>query len=304
MTTKNEFAIARELFASYVKYVNPLSYDEWLSVADDCKAAVLYCQFYDQITLAWYKLKSVYSNEADGVDEVLQYLQKNVDVIKKNSARFSGAYIYRVAYNCLYCLCRDPNRYKAAYENEISNITCASDGSMLDMFDFIPSFDDMDSNKKRRLSAMVWDILDAEVARMEAEGVGSGKQFAIVVSELLEDNLDWTGFYHKFDFPNGQPEKKKYKHVDEVSIKNLASKKAEIISKYGNSIVDGIECVPAKRNGVDIYKLVYHVVEDRQYKGVQEFTKKERESVTEEVKAAMLEILRRILAPCYNMMND
>ena len=110
MNIKNDFYVTRDLFREYVRYTNPLSYSEWCNIPDDNKAAVLYLQFFDQITLAWYKMKSVYSVEADGVGEVLQYLQKNVDKIRNDEKRFTPAYIYKVCSNCLYCLCRDPNR--------------------------------------------------------------------------------------------------------------------------------------------------------------------------------------------------
>ena len=50
----NPFTETKNLFAQYLEYDRPLDFDQWAQVADDQKAAVLYLQFYDQITLAWY----------------------------------------------------------------------------------------------------------------------------------------------------------------------------------------------------------------------------------------------------------
>ena len=117
----NEFAETRKLFQTIFHYdkTRPLSYDQWMKIPDDQKSAVLYLQFYDQITLAWEKTKSYYTLTADGVSIVLQYLEKNVRIIKENSNKFNARYIYRVAYNCLYCICHDLIYPRLAYENEI-----------------------------------------------------------------------------------------------------------------------------------------------------------------------------------------
>lgn len=160
-TYKSSFYATRDLFLSHTGYTHPLSYDEWLATPDDHKAAVLYLQFFDQITLAWYKLRSVYSDEADGVSEVLQYINKNVDKIKSDKKRFTANYMYRVFYNCLYCLCRDPNRYKRAYENEVSNIVGYGEDE-LDLFDTVQ--DNIDDDKyfgaNDRTREAFWRIIE------------------------------------------------------------------------------------------------------------------------------------------------
>ena len=159
MSTKNEFYVTRDLFREYTHFNKPLTYVEWMEVPDDSKAAVLYLQFFEQITLAWYKMKSVYSVEADGVAEVLQYLQKNVEKIKNDEKRFTPAYIYRVCSNCLYCLCRDPNRYKRAYENECSNIIRYGDED-LDLFDTVVKSEDLhETFSKDVIKEAFWELL-------------------------------------------------------------------------------------------------------------------------------------------------
>ena len=67
---------------------------------------------------------------------MMQYLEKNVPVIEQDRERFSPAYIYRVAYNCLYCICHDIKRDRERYENETSNVV-QNDGEELDLFDTV-----------------------------------------------------------------------------------------------------------------------------------------------------------------------
>lgn len=182
MTTNiSEFEVTRRMFRDYTGYSKPLSFSEWNALSSDYKAAVLYCQFYEQITLAWYKLKSVYSVEADGVAEVMQYLQKNVPIIEEQSTRFTSAYIYKVCYNCLYCLCRDPNRYKRAYENECSAYL-DHDGEELCLFDLVPDNGDMlfASSRSPSVREEIWAIVNS-----------LGVDAQIVVADLIDDLTDY-----------------------------------------------------------------------------------------------------------------
>ena len=132
----NEFNETRKLFIESIGYEQPLTYDLWMDIPADLKSAALFVEFYDQITLAWYKTKSFYTEDADGVSTMMQYLQKNVSVIENDRERFSPAYIYRVAYNCLYCICHDIKKDRDRYENETSNIV-HNDGEELDLFDTV-----------------------------------------------------------------------------------------------------------------------------------------------------------------------
>lgn len=138
----NAFSETRNLFISGTGYTRPLSYEEWLIVPQEHKAAVLFVQFYEQITLAWYKTKSFFVLEEDGVSTMLQYLVKNVPIIEKDPKRFKPSYIYKVAYNCLYCISHDIKRDIERFENEVSNIVyCGED--QLDLFDTVVSNSDI-----------------------------------------------------------------------------------------------------------------------------------------------------------------
>lgn len=296
--SKSEFAITRDLFTAYTGYNKPLSFAEWLEVADDCKAAVLYCQFYEQITLAWYKLVSVYSSDADGVAEVLQYLQKNVQTIKDDPKRFSPSYIYKVAYNCLYCLCRDPNRYKAIYENEMSNLVPGPDGDYLDLFDTVANVNIFDDARVNEAKAAIWKLVDEEINRRESIQPGSGKDFAIVVSELIGDRQDFTGYYHSFDFkPADDVEYKVYKKSEETSLSNAVARAEAIKAKYGADLQSDIVATVKERNGKQFVKLEYSVKEERTYKGAQNFTERECNSVDDEVRASIISVLEVMLQP-------
>lgn len=203
------------MFRDYTKNFNiPLAYDEWMAIPDDYKAAVLYVQFYEQITLAWYKTKSIYSSEADGVSEVLQYLIKNVEKIKNDGKRFTPAYMYRVAYNCLYCLCRDPNLHKRIFEHEISNV-CMYGDDELDLFDTVKDnrFQEMDEAAKKR--EYFWSLIE-----------DLDKDVHVVVAELLDLDYDIMG------------DLKTSKRTGKSNLPNItANKKAKISDERKKEII-------------------------------------------------------------------
>lgn len=283
MSTKSELYATRELFISYTNYTHPLSYEEWLNVADDLKAAVLYCQFFEQITLAWYKLKSVYSSEADGVDEAIQYLQKNVDIIKNNEKRFTPAYIYKIMYNCLYCLCRDPNRYKKIYENECSNIQMGSEGE----FDIFDSCMDHKSSIDSLLAAYekeaIWDAIESK-----------GRKAVIVVAELLGEEEDWTDTNADVRKANEPWRMKWRKHnckVDERTWKLLHNQ-----AGLGDGLEGAVRFIEESYLGDGMYRVKYEQYELDTYKGVKKFTKHDHESVSEEERAEIIDFLRTIFS--------
>lgn len=195
----NPWTTTRRMLREYVNYTGPMTYSDWLSLPDYIqkknkdgvlekiatgnKAAVLFLQFYEQITLAWYKTKSYYAMDEDGVSTVLQYLEKNVQKIKDSPKRFTPAYIYKVAYNCLYCICHDIQRDKLRAENEMSNIQPnGSDGEELDWFDSVcdTRYDMVDEICRRdtfHISNEIWDMI-------EDMGVPTKK----VVAKLMKEN--------------------------------------------------------------------------------------------------------------------
>ena len=197
-TTSNEFYTTKRMFISYISYTQPLSYDEWIALPDSHKAAALFVQFFPEITLAWRKNKSPYSLETDAVSEVLQYLTKNVSKIEKDPKRFKAPYIYKVAWNCLYCLCRDPNRHKKVFENERSNlVSCNETGDELDLFDTVVSNGDVYDQCNQMYSDNVlrnkfWELLDdvdSETSFVIAQLLGEtvkGKKPKITEERKLE----------------------------------------------------------------------------------------------------------------------
>ena len=144
MKTVSQFYTTRNLFQEACGCNDSLSYDDWMTLPDDYKAAALYIVFFDQVTLAWVRLRTPAAVEEDCVSEVLVYLQKNVDKIKDSPERFTPAYIYRVCYNCIYCKSVDPYSGQTAstswYNNTCSNIMNGPEDSF-DLFDLTESRD-------------------------------------------------------------------------------------------------------------------------------------------------------------------
>ena len=152
----NAFNETRNLFSRFTQYTKPLSYEEWMEVPYSSKAAVLFVQFFDEITLAWYKTKSFFVEEELGVETMVQYLEKNVPVIEKDPKRFKSSYIYKVAYNCLYCISHDIKRDIQRFESEVSNIVVCGEDE-LDLFDTVSKNESIESeiNKKE-----FWSLIE------------------------------------------------------------------------------------------------------------------------------------------------
>lgn len=137
-TSTNAFKETYNLFKTFTHYTRPLSYMEWMDLPSDYRTAVLYVQFYDQITLAWYKLKTDATYDEEVIDEVIKYLMKNTPIIEENPTRFSEKYIYRIMYNAIYCKSIDPWKGQTAktskYNNEVSQFARNDSGDMVDLF--------------------------------------------------------------------------------------------------------------------------------------------------------------------------
>lgn len=161
--SQNTFAETRNLFTMYVGYVSPLSYDEWKALPDSHKSAALFVQYYDEITLAWYKLKSVYSYipDEDGISTICQYLQKNVGKILEDPKRFTSAYIYQVAYNCLYCITHDKLNLWERNKTEVSNITYSDNGDELNLYDTAETTQSAeDEYNDDEFKKMFWQVIE------------------------------------------------------------------------------------------------------------------------------------------------
>lgn len=179
LNCRTPFYATKDMFTNYLSFDKPLSYDEWLATADDNKAAVLFVQFFDQITLAWYKLKTDAAIEEECVEVVLQYLMKNVPILVENPARFSPKYIYKICYNCIYCKSIDPYKGQTAktswYNNTTSQyVQCGED--TLDLFD-LASDDSEDADAENVINReRFWAIIE-----------DMGSDTLSVVAKLLGD---------------------------------------------------------------------------------------------------------------------
>lgn len=221
----NNFEVTRHLFEDFLKFdrTKPLSFDEWSHLDRDQMVAALYCNFYDEITLAWYKVKTNYSYTDDGVDELIQYLTKNVDKILDNPKRFTPQYIYKVAYNCLYCLCLDPNQHKKRYENECSNIT----KDEKDLFDFIKS-----ATSAEDLSG----VKDALREQMWQEINDLGYDAVAVVNTLITDSKNsedtqWS------DFKGKRPWKRRFKTLQKTGeLEVVLDQLRSVLAKYADTL--------------------------------------------------------------------
>lgn len=96
------FADSRKFFRYYLNCDMPLSYDDWVKLPDEHKAAALFVQFYPEVLSAWNHCyyNSEFSDES-AVSVLLQYLQKNVNKIMNDRNRYTCEYIYTIAYNCM-----------------------------------------------------------------------------------------------------------------------------------------------------------------------------------------------------------
>lgn len=136
----HEFREAKERYESAIGKKAPITFDEWFSLPDSHKAAALFINFYNQITLAWTKAKADYTEDEDGLSTVMQYLMKNVPIIEANPNKYSETYIYRVAYNCMGCLRRnktDVARCKECVSEWHSKDSCYGGSDESSYFDFI-----------------------------------------------------------------------------------------------------------------------------------------------------------------------
>jgi len=202
MSKFGAFYDAKILFTDYTSYTHPLSFEEWKSKPDQLKAALLFVQFYNEITLAWDKADSIdFGEDSEGVSTVLQYLQKQVSqlvyfkkdeptkkagiefrrnnpegfitvekrTIEEDPKKFNPAYIYRVAYNCLYCICgHDRKCDKDRIENETSGIV-VTNGEEFNLIDAV-----VDQSKcvelvaeRNSFEAEFWSVIEDSGASTE-----------------------------------------------------------------------------------------------------------------------------------------
>ena len=132
------FYDTRSNFRTFINYTKPLSYDQWMTLPEDHKAAALFVEFFNEIMLAWSKAQGTFrGDDEEAVETVIQYLIKNTAKIEDDSKRYRAPYIYKVAYNALYCIVHDRLRDKQRREYEVDPIVVSGDGQEVNIVDFI-----------------------------------------------------------------------------------------------------------------------------------------------------------------------
>lgn len=130
-----EFQEAKKRYEAAIGITAPITFEEWFALPDSHKAAALFINFYEQITLAWTKAKSDFTEDEDGLSIVMQYLMKNVPIIESNPKKYASSYIYKIAYNSMGCLRRaksDISRHKEVISEWYTNETIG-EASLFDL---------------------------------------------------------------------------------------------------------------------------------------------------------------------------
>ena len=141
LETKNMLAE----ITSFVKY--PVTYELWMTIDDEYKAAALYVNFYAQIVIAKNKYRTThYVDDEDMVSIVMQYLVKNVKKIKSDRKRFTCSYIYTVVYRAIFGLVRTASDHKLPFN--ISSQYFNMDGEEHDVFEILEDTSNCFTNEK------------------------------------------------------------------------------------------------------------------------------------------------------------
>lgn len=161
----SQFFATKKMFANIIGIDNDnesLSYESWMSIPDSYKSAALFVNFYPHIKAAWNSAKGDGVDEEDGIECVLQYLEKNVEKIKDHPNRYTSTYIYAVSWNSMGCLRRTKSaQLRPRYE--CSNILGTSDDSEIDLFDTL-----IDSDYGMELDVVKNDMREQFWADIEA----------------------------------------------------------------------------------------------------------------------------------------
>lgn len=152
-----EFTKTRNNFREATNCDYPLSYEEWMALPEDKKVAALFVNFFDTITLAWYKAQAEYIEENDGISLLMQYLLKNIPILKENPKKYNEKYIYSVSWNSMASLRRvkgAQDRFNLTTSQYASNDT----GDEFDLFSTLP--DSTDITEHDEVQAAVKGIMD------------------------------------------------------------------------------------------------------------------------------------------------
>ena len=159
------FISTKQMFRDHlVGYSYPLTYETWVEADEEDKAALLYVNFYSQITLAYANVVTKYNADyiiaEDAVSNVLGVLIKNSTILtekKDGDKRFTQGYFYSVCWGCIFSMVRSIATQKRN-EHEICNEVEDSDNEVsVNLFDLAPSVDD--TYEVRQAKEAVWDII-------------------------------------------------------------------------------------------------------------------------------------------------
>lgn len=187
-----EFMRVRSNFEAATNCKYPLTYEEWMAVPDDLKVAALFVNFFDTITLAWYKAEAVYVEENDGISILMQYFLKNVSIIKENPKKYNSKYIYSVSWNSMASL----RRVKATQDRfnyTTSQYGISNNGNEYDLFNTIA--DESDISEINEVQKAVKGIMDIyfradnstkEVISHIVNGTKIGKRTQKKEAEIIE----------------------------------------------------------------------------------------------------------------------
>ena len=159
------FISTKQMFREYlVGYSFPLTYETWVEADEEDKAALLYVNFYNQITLSYANVVSKYNADyiiaEDAVSNILGVLIKNSNILsekKDGSKRFTPGYFYSVCWGCIFSMVRSIATQKRN-EHELSNELSDDDGDVLvNLFDLSPAVDD--TYEIRQAKEAIWDII-------------------------------------------------------------------------------------------------------------------------------------------------
>lgn len=139
-----------EFREAYIRFYNslgiekyPITFQTWSNLSEDLRGIALYVNFYEQVTLAWYKAKQAYRvnhDECDGVSNLLHRLQKVSEKVIMNEKMFTKSYIYTCCYRSLSSVTRALRNRTLEFNNlmcDSYNKTVNTDYGDIELIDMI-----------------------------------------------------------------------------------------------------------------------------------------------------------------------
>lgn len=198
----SQFYTTYSLFYNYLNLEFPITYDQWIALDESDRAPALYVNFHKEVSLAWYKNRFSYVEEEDAVSTVLQYLVKNTEKIIEDPRRFSGAYIYKVCANCIFCLHQVKSVADAAKYNVANEVTDDYNDTSVNLYDLVPYEDD--PIEVVQAKEAIWDIISKMGPK--AEKVANH----LITGDSLRRTSKRSGEYAKDRLRDVQVDSKEY----------------------------------------------------------------------------------------------